>query len=264
VQGRWLRPGDKNVIVIDNHLQTMRPDLKLGDWVTIKLNDKKTKWQIIGYYRMPGNVNPPMIYTNYEYLSYLVGMTNQVYSLRVITYDHDAASQASISENLQNQFKPRKIGVAYVQTAAVWYQQQKSQTDVLVYFMLVMAVLIAVVGGLGLAGTMSLNVMERTREIGVMRAIGAADGDIQQIVITEGLVIGLLSWILGVAFSFPITYVLDYGVGVSVFQSPLDVVFSWTGSFVWLLGMLVIAALASMAPALRASRLAVRETLVYE
>jgi putative ABC transport system permease protein len=130
--------------------------------------------------------------------------------------------------------------------------------------MLIMAGLIAAVGGLGLTSTMSLNVLERTREIGVMRAIGAADGDIQKIVITEGVVIGLLSWVLGVFFSIPITYALDYGVGVSIFQSPLDVIFSWAGSFVWLLGMILIAALASIAPALRASRLAVRETLVYE
>jgi putative ABC transport system permease protein len=124
--------------------------------------------------------------------------------------------------------------------------------------------LIAVVGGLGLTSTMSLNVMERTREIGVMRAIGASDVDIQMIVIVEGLVLGLLSWALGVALSIPITYVLDYGVGVSIFQSPLIVMFSWTGSFAWLLGMLVLATLASALPAWRASRLAVRETLVYE
>jgi len=58
--------------------------------------------------------------------------------------------------------------------------------------------------------------------------------------------------------------VLDYGVGLSIFQSPLDAVFSWTGSFAWLLGMVLIAALASIAPAFRATRLSVRETLVYE
>ncbi|HEY3312035.1 MAG TPA: FtsX-like permease family protein [Anaerolineales bacterium] len=263
VKGRWLAPGDRNVIVIGNQLQHIRPDLQIGDWVTIKLDGKKTRWQIIGFYRLPGN-SPPLIYTNYEYLSHLVGLPNQVYELRVITYDHDAASQAAISENLQAQFKPRKIGIAFAQTAGVWYQSQKSQTDVLVYNMLVMAALIAVVGGLGLTSTMSLNVMERTREIGVMRAIGAGDGDIQKIVITEGVVIGLLSWALGVVFSIPFTYLLDYGVGVSIFQSPLDAVFSWTGSLAWLLGMIVIAALSSLAPALRASRLAVRETLVYE
>ena len=112
--------------------------------------------------------------------------------------------------------------------------------------------------------TMSLTVLERTREIGVMRAIGAADGDIQRIVITEGLAIGVLSWMLGVMLSIPITFVLDYGVGISIFQSPLNAVFSWTGSFVWLFGILLVAVLASAIPALRASRLAIRETLVYE
>jgi putative ABC transport system permease protein len=264
VAGRWLIPGDKNVIVIGNHLQKIRPDLKIGDWVTAKVDGKKSRWQIIGFYRMPGNVTPPLVYTNYEYLSYQVGMPKQIYELRAITYDKDAASQNTISEELQRLLKQRKIGVAYVQTAAKWYQQQKAQTDVLIYNMLVMAGLIAVVGGLGLTSTMSLNVMERTREIGVMRAIGASDGDIQKIVIIEGLVIGLLSWALGVVFSIPITYVLDYGVGVSIFQSPLEAVFSWTGSLVWLLGISLLAVLASAFPAWRASRLAVRETLVYE
>lgn len=264
VTGRWLSPGDKNVIVVGNQLQRIRPDLALGDWVTIKLDGKKTKWQIIGFYRMPGNITPPIVYATYEYLGYMLGTPNQVYSLRVLTYDHDAASQAAISEDLQAQFKPRKIGVAFVQTAAVWYQQQKGQTDVLVYNMLIMAGLIAAVGGLGLASTMSLNIMERTREIGVMRAIGASDGDIQKIVVTEGMLIGLLSWLLGVILAIPITYILDYGVGVSIFQSPLNVVFSWQGSIAWLAGMLIISALASLAPAFRASRLPVRETLVYE
>jgi putative ABC transport system permease protein len=264
VAGRWLSPGDKNVIVIGNHLQAIRPDLKIGDWVTVKIDGKKMKWQIIGFYRMPGNVSPPLIYTNYEYLSYLVGLPNQVYELRAITYDKDAASQNAISEELRRLLKQRKIGVAYVQTASEWYEQQKATTDILIYTMLVMAGLIAMVGGLGLTSTMSLNVMERTREVGVMRAIGAADGDIQKIVITEGLVIGLLSWVLGVALSIPMTYVLNYGVGISLFQSPLDSVFSWTGSFAWLFGVLLIAALASAIPAFRASRLAVRETLIYE
>jgi len=264
VAGRWLVPGDKNVIVIGNHLQKIRPDLKIGDWVTANIDGKKSRWQIIGFYRMPGNVNPPLVYTNYEYLSYQVGMPKQIYELRAITYDKDAAAQSVISEELQRLLKQRKIGVAYVQTSAEWYSQQKSQTDVLVYNMLVMAVLIAIVGGLGLTSTMSLNVMERTREIGVMRAIGASDGYIQLIVIIEGLVLGLLSWVLGVALSIPITYVLDYGVGISIFQSPLDAVFSWTGSLAWLFGISLIATLASAFPAWRASRLAVRESLVYE
>ncbi len=264
VAGRWLTPDDKNAIVIGNHLLAIRPDLKIGDWVTIKLDGKETRWQIIGTYRMPGNVTPPLLYTNYEYLSRQVGMSGRIYELRVITAEHTAGAQGAVAIELQKLLRQRKIGISYIQTAAEWNQSQKSQTDVLVYCMLIMAGLIAVVGALGLTSTMSLNVLERTREIGVMRAIGAADGDIQGIVITEGLVLGLLGWAIGVVLSLPITYVLNYGVGLAIFQAPLTVVFAWTGSVAWLVCMLVIAAIASAVPARHASRLTVRDTLVYE
>jgi putative ABC transport system permease protein len=262
--GRWLNPLDRNAIVIDNHLLKIRPELKVGDWITIKLQNEEKQWQIIGIYRLPGNVNPPLLYTNYEYLSQLMHQPNQVYSLRVITSQHDAATQKYISNSLEDAFRRRNIPVAYIQQGAVWMAQQTSQTDILVYFMLVMAILIAFVGGLGLMGMMSINVMERTREIGVMRAIGAADRDIQLIVIAEGLAVGLASWLVAVLLSIPITYLLNYGVGVSIFQSPLPVMFNWTGSLAWLAGILLVATLSSVIPAWHASRLTVRDTLVYE
>lgn len=262
--GRWLTPLDKNAVVIGNHLLKIRPDLKVGDWITVKLQNEKKQWEIIGIYRLPGNTSPPLIYTNYEYLSQLLHQTNKVYSLRVITSQHDAGTQKYISNELEDAFRHKNIPVGYIQQGAVWMQQQKSQTDILVYFMLVMAILIATVGGLGLMGMMSINVMERTREIGVMRAIGAADLDIQWIVLAEGLAVGLASWIMAALLSVPITYLLDYGVGLSIFQAPLGVLFNWNGSLAWLIGILLVAALASAIPAWRASRLTVRDTLVYE
>ena len=66
-----------------------------------------------------------------------------------------------------------------------------------------MSLLMLVVGGLGLASTMSLGVLERTREIGVLRAIGARHGSILAMVQIEGLVIALLSWALAIPLSLP-------------------------------------------------------------
>lgn len=263
-QGRWLTPLDTNAVVVGNHLLKIRPDLKVGDWITINLQNEKRSWQIVGIYRMPGNVSPPLIYATYEYLSQLMHQRNKVYSLRITTSGHDAATQQRVSTQLQNIFDDKNIPVGGMTQAAIWMQQQKSQTDVLVFCMMIMAVLIASVGGLGLMGMMSINVMERTREIGVMRAIGAADLDIQFIVIVEGLVVGLASWLIAMVFSIPITYLLNYGVGAAIFQSPLTPLFNWTGTWVWLAGILVISTLASVIPAWRASRLTVRDTLVYE
>lgn len=262
--GRWLTTGDENAIVIGNHLLNIFPDLQVGDWLTIKIDDKDTKWHIVGFYSMTGNVSPPFLYVNYEYLSRLVGAPGQVYSLRVLTDQHDAAAQKKVNDQLQALYKSHGIQTGSSELGEEFIQSQKSQTDVLVYFMLLMATLIAIVGGLGLMGTMGINVLERTREIGVMRAIGASNGDIQLIVIVEGMVIGLISWLVSIVLSIPITNVLCYGVGVAVMTSPLPAVYGASGIFAWLIFMLILAAISSMIPARRASKLTVRDTLAYE
>jgi putative ABC transport system permease protein len=262
--GRWLTTGDENAIVIGNHLLNIFPNLKIGDWLTIEINGKETKWHIVGFYTITGNVNPPLLYVNNEYLSKVIGTPGQVYSLRVLTDGHDAVTQKRVNDQLVALFEQRGIQVGSTQLGADFITSQKASTDVLVYFMLVMAVLIAIVGGLGLMGTMSINVLERTREIGVMRAIGASNMDIQSIVIVEGLVIGLISWAISIFLSFPITSVLTFGVGMAVLTSPMPAVYGLSGVIVWLIFTVVLATIASALPARSASKLTVRDTLAYE
>jgi putative ABC transport system permease protein len=262
--GRWLETGDENAVVIGNHLLNVYPDLKIGDWLTVEIEGKETKWQIIGTYSLTGNVSPPLLYVNYEYLSKLIGAPGQVYSLRVLTDQHDSVSQRKISDQILALYEKSGIQFNSSQLGADWIRDQKAQTDVLVYFLLVMAVMIAVVGGLGLMGTMSINVLERTREIGVMRAVGASNLDIQSIVIVEGMVIGLISWAVSILVAVPITAILCAGVGMAILQSPMPVVYGTTGIIAWLTFTLVLATIASAMPARRASSLTVRDTLAYE
>ncbi len=262
--GRWLKTGDENAIVIGNHLLNIFPDLKLGDWLTIEIDGKKTQWQIVGTYTITGNVSPPLLYVNYEYLSKLVGRPGQVYSLRVLTTGHDAVTQKNVRDQIQKLYEANGIQFGATQLGADFIRDQKAQTDILVYFMLAMATMIAVVGGLGLMGTMSINVLERTREIGVMRAIGASNGDIQSIVIVEGMVVGLISWAISIVLSLPITNILCYGVGMALLTAPMPPVYGLSGILAWLIFTLVLAAIASAWPARRASRLTVRDTLAYE
>ena len=262
--GRWLTTGDENAIVIGNHLLNIFPDLRVGDVLTIKIDGQETSWNIIGTYTITGNVNPPLLYVNYEYISRLIDQPDQVYSLRVITSGHDSGTQNRVNDQLQALFAERGVQISSTQLGADFIQNQKAQTNIFVYFMLIMAVMIALVGGLGLMGTMSINVLERTREIGVMRAIGASNGDIRGIVIVEGVVIGLISWVISIVLSIPITVVLTTGVGLAILTAPMPAVFGLSGIFVWLFGMLALAIIASVLPARRASNLTVRETLAYE
>jgi putative ABC transport system permease protein len=127
-----------------------------------------------------------------------------------------------------------------------------------------MAGLLALVGGMGLAGTMSLNVMERTREIGVLRAVGASNGAVRKIVLSEGVVVGLLGWALSAVISLPFGYLLTQVVSRAMFGAGVVYYIDPTGIWMWAVLVQVIAALSSLAPAQHAARLTVREVLAYE
>jgi len=262
--GRWLIPGDENALVIGNHLLKLRPDLKVGDDIIIKINNQETTWHIVGFYKLVGNTNPPLLYTTYEYLTRLEGQAGMVYNLRVITAHSDPLSEQHASKLLDDLFKRKGIQVSQVQLGSDWRAQQSSTLDVLVYFLLAMAILIVFVGGLGLISTMSMNVLERTREIGILRSIGASNGDIFRLVVFEGMMIGAISWALAALASIPLTFLMNAGVGSALFTMPLDFNFSWNGLVLWLGVILSLSAIASLLPAARTVRLTIRDVLAYE
>jgi putative ABC transport system permease protein len=262
--GRWVIPQDENAIVIGPHLLKVRPDLKVGDTVIIKINDKETTWHIVGIYKIVGNMTTPLVYTNYEYLSRLTNQVGMVGDLRIITDPHDLATQKRVQQSMEALFKQAGIQVSTSNTGIEWNESQASQMGMLIKVMMEMAVMIAMVGGLGLMGTMSMNVLERTREIGVMRAIGASNGSIFRLVVVEGMLIGVISWALALLLSVPITFVLNQGVGIAILTVAMDFAFGWHGITLWLLVVLSVSAVASLLPAVNAVRLTVREVLAYE
>jgi putative ABC transport system permease protein len=117
---------------------------------------------------------------------------------------------------------------------------------------------------MGLTGTMSMNVLERTREIGIMRSIGATDREIMRMVIVEGLLIGLISFGLAILAAVPFTYLLSGIVSNAVFATPIAVEWTYTGYLIWLGLVIVLSSLASVLPARSAARLTIREVLAYE
>jgi putative ABC transport system permease protein len=111
---------------------------------------------------------------------------------------------------------------------------------------------------------MSINVLERVREIGVVRAVGASDMAVLRLILVEGVIIGLLSWLTGTIVSLPVSLLITNVLGISMMQRPLTYSFSFTGALMWLAIAIILAAVASFLPARGASRLTVREVLAYE
>jgi len=203
-------------------------------------------------------------YGTYASIAELTGMPNRSLSYRIVTEDHAPARQQMVSEALDAHFRSQGYKVRETRTGLSTLRTASESLDILVTFLLIMAVLTASVGSMGLAGAMGMNVLERTREIGIMRSIGATDREILRLVVVEGVVIGGLSWILAVLLSFPITYLLSTILSLAVFRSPIDVKFTLEGFGLWLIVVLVLSALASVLPARSAARLTIREVLAYE
>ena len=136
--------------------------------------------------------------------------------------------------------------------------------NIIVGFLILNAVLLGAVGSLGLSTTMGINIMERIREIGVLRAIGASNGAIRGIVLLEGVVIACLSWVIGFLLSFPIAEWMSAQIGVALLDMPLSYTYSWWAAGIWFVALLGLAIAASLAPARGAVRLTIREVLAYE
>jgi putative ABC transport system permease protein len=264
ISGRWLKPGDENALVASNYLINKFPNLKVGDWLTIKTNDRESQWQIVGVVSITATGGDPVIYANYEYFSRLVNQPGEVYSLRVVTTNHDIVTQRRIRDELQAMYTANGIRLGGVMLGGEETQRIAEMFDIFVYFFLAMAILVAIIGGVGLMSTMSINVLERTREIGVMRAIGASSWSIQSIVIVEGMVIGLISWITSIILSIPITGVMIVGVGQQMFDKPMTLVYGVNGIVGWLIGILIIGTISCALPARNASHLTIKDTLAYE
>jgi len=262
LEGRWLLPDDENAIVVNSIVLEEDPDIQVGHSLTLKFGERESQWQVVGI--VQGVLSGPIAYANYPYFAHenrFVGRAGQV---QIILDRHDGAYQREMATLIQERLEAAGIDVAGTTTTDSIRENTVVQFNILVTFLAIMAVLIAVVGALGLTGTMSINVLERSREVGVMRAIGASDQSVLNIFLTEGILIGFISWCFGSLLSIPISQALSYTVGVAFLDAPLIYTFSTFGAALWLVLVLVLAALSSWWPSWRASRLTVRDVLAYE
>lgn len=261
-EGRWLLSEDENAIVVDSGILQKEPDLGLGDKVILKINEQEYSFKIVGV--SVGSTFASFIYGNYAYLSRITDRIGEADALMVSTLAHDADSQEATSAALQEHFERLGIGISSSYTSGSMRADTEVIFDAVVALLLVMAVLMALVGGLGLMGAMSINVLERTREIGVLRAIGAPNRGVSGVFILEGVAIGVMSWLFGSVLAIPIGQALGMAIGMAIMGVPLTFSYSILGLWLWLLIVVILSALASFIPARNASRLTVREVLAYE
>ena len=266
LQGRWIEPGDRNAIVLNELFLSTYPELKVGYPLRLKVNGKEVDWVIVGFFQFAGKNGGLTAYTSYDYLSEVIGQPYKAVTFRVVASRPmlDSEAQDHLAQAIQTRLTAAGVRISDLTTGAFLTSIVGGGFATLTAFMLFLAILTAIVGSIGLTGTMSMNVMERTREIGVMRAIGASDRILMRMVLVEGVIIGLISYLLGALLAFPISKVMADGISYSVFDAPSNFGFTPLGFGIWFAVVVVLSFLASVMPARNAARLTIREVLAYE
>lgn len=265
IAGRSLRPGDHDAILVTPGLLANEPTLRLGGPMTVKIEGREQTYNIVGVMNMMGNATIGY-FTVMDYAAYArhVREPNRANAI-ILTLDPGSLDQQRvIASAVEKRYDRANLRVISNFLIAEEREEIDGAFSIIVALLMVMTLVLATVGGLGLMGTMSLNVIERTREIGVMRAYGASSAAVFRIVIVEGLLIGMMSWILAIGLSLPLSILLARNIGEAFMDYPMPASVSTAGILAWAALVLVISIAASLFPALNAVRLTVTEVLAYE
>ncbi len=268
-QGRWLDPNDSYAIVLNQELAE-DVGVGVGDWVTVRYDDKRERdWLVVGLVFDPVLTNSANVPR--EVLLYDLNAVGRTGTVWIDTVYNDPQLQVQAARNLRDYFEANQVAVSPQRgifglggdSAYETGQAFIGQFDFIVILLGVMAVVIGVVGSIALSGALSLSVMERRREIGVMRAIGASSWAVSRLFIGEGLLLGWLSWLIALPLSMPAGRTMVYALG-QAFDLELIYNYSPVGAILWLVIITVLSIFASLLPARGATRVSVQTSLAYQ
>jgi putative ABC transport system permease protein len=259
-QGRSLLVGESDTVVLNQTMAAQNPRIRVGDAVRLRIGAAEKKWRVVGIDREP-MVPPPVVYipmSDFERAH--PGMASLTH---IAVRDSSEAPLEKVREALDRNLEREGIRAVGARSTAD-FRFAVGQHMLMIYVFLVLASsIVAAVGGLGLMTTMGITVLERRREIGILRAIGATPKLVAAIVVGEAITFAVIAWITAVLLSWPLSGALAGIMGHSM-HGALDFRVAPLGIAVCLVASLFLAALASFLPAESALRLTVREALAYE
>ena len=241
---------------------SLESDIHIGDEIVLRINQKDSKWKVIGISKEL--FGQPAAYTNSEFLAQVLNNKGYAKNAMVVINALNSSSPSEVAKLIEQNMLEKNMDVNSLIKILDYRKIMEDHLLVLAIFLILMSILVVLVGGLGLSTTISINTLERTREIAIMRALGASTYSITAIIITEGIIIGIISFLVSLLLSVPLSQFVSYNFGMVFFECPLEPATSILGYLIWFFVVIIFAALASFYPSWKASEMSVRNAVSYE
>lgn len=258
--GSWYGPGEQHSAVVSTDL-ARRADIRVGDVVEIDLGDRSDRFKVVGTVfdsSSPlGAETTGNLFLSPDMVPYDRRGRATLFAVKIA--DPTGGHIDEVLGKMERKFREWGPGTYSIE---VDKQSSRRQVNILRAMVYGMVLIVGVIGGIGILNTQTLNVLERRREIGVMRALGAGDGNLVQVFLAEGLFLGALGGALGLAMGYPLAHLF---VGLlSNYLFELEVSLPSWGPAALVAYALALAAASSLAPSWGAARFSASQALRYE
>ncbi len=260
IAGRWLEGNEKGAVVVGWNMQEKLYSKKVGVRDTLEIGGNK--FRVIGILEKQGNSQDDnQVIMNLEDFWDIFGNKGAVFMI-FAKADSSESAQA-VAERVELELKKTREKDSFVvMTADSVLKQVGSFTTVLNIILGGIAAVSLVVGGIGIMNTMMMSVVERTREIGIMKAIGATRGQILATFLVESGIIGLVGGVIGLGAGYGISRLVS--IAGDLYGVPLKTAVTMEMAVGGLLFALIVGCLSGLYPAYRAAKLNPVEALRYE
>ncbi len=263
IEGRWLTASDETEIVMNQLAAETLGNPVVGEYYPIDIKGKLVNAKLVGIVK---EFEVAKIYMDKDQYDALVNPEHLVNSLMFVAEDKDYGQIIALKKDIENAIASSDLDILYVLSQAERAEIIFNHLNIILTLIVFLSLLVLVVGALGMASATGINIMERTREIGVLRAIGATPKMIYGLFVAEGMVVSVVSILVGLLLAWPLSIVASAFFGDLILGDgvPLDFAFSNLGFGITLVVTLVFGWLASRVPARRAITVSTREAIAYE
>ncbi len=262
IEGRMIEPNESTGIMIDDRLAKRVFEREIDLRNTITLNGEQ--YRVIGIFKMsismPGMMGGGIAMSSFNGYSRIGDVDNPIELIvRTFSVDDVEFVAEEIEEYFERQYGKRSVTVL---TSDQMIEQLDDMMSLITLVLAGIAGISLLVGGIGIMNAMITSVMERTKEIGVLKALGASNNKILTIFLLESAFIGMIGGLLGIILGFGIALLIGL-VGAET-GLPLSITIDWRLFAGALLFSMIVGMLSGFYPALKAAKMDPIEAMKFE
>lgn len=261
LHGRWLSGPEAPEIVMNQDAAEMYDHPAIGSIHTLTVRGRQLQATLVG---IVDEFEKPKIYMDRGLYDSFANPDHRINSLMFVAKDRSYDKVMALKRDIEKAIEPTDLQVLYVMMQAERVKIIYDHLKIIFFTVVFFALLVLLVSAIGMASATGINIMERTREIGVLRAIGATPKTIYSMFVAEGMIVSVISIALGLLLSWPLSIAASKMFGTLMLEVALRYSFSAAGFVITIIATILFGWLASRIPARKAVMVSTREALAYE